>query len=200
MVIKDTYFSITKPSTGTYKDKGSKFLAFAFPVSSEQDVKNHLISLKKKYNDARHHCYAYKLGAGDDNYRTNDDGEPSGTAGKPIYGQILSNELSDLLIVVVRYFGGTLLGTSGLINAYKSAAKESINNAKKNKKVIQKSLKLTFEYNLMSTVMKVIKEGNLNIQKQDFRESCALTLNIRLNEFDLYKNKFERIYGVNIKI
>ncbi|MCF0172581.1 MAG: YigZ family protein, partial [Bacteroidales bacterium] len=124
----DCYKSIAAPSTGIYKDKGSKFMAFAYPVESEEEVKSLVSALRKKYFDARHHCWAYRIGRLGEKWRINDDGEPSSTAGKPILGQILSNQLSDTLIVVVRYFGGILLGTPGLIQAYKSAAADAIAN------------------------------------------------------------------------
>ncbi len=196
---EDSYNTIKEKSEGLFKDKGSKFIAHAFPVRSEEDVRNLLDEIKKKYHDARHHCYAYKIGLRDDNYRVNDDGEPSGTAGKPIYGQILSNELSDILIVVVRYFGGTLLGTSGLINAYRSAAAESINNAKIQQRVIKKFLILGFSYELMSIVMRIVKDENLEVLEQDFRESCQLILNVRLNDYERISNRYKDIYGVEIQ-
>ena len=126
---KDNYLSIEKRSEGIYKDRGSKFLAFAFPVYQEDEIKDILAELRKEYHDARHHCYAYRLGASKEIYRVNDDGEPSSSAGKPIFGQIQSNDLSNILIVVVRYFGGTLLGVGGLINAYRSAAADALINA-----------------------------------------------------------------------
>jgi uncharacterized YigZ family protein len=196
---EDSYNTIKEKSEGLFKDKGSKFIAHAFPVRSEEEARNLLDEIKKKYHDARHHCYAYKIGLRDDNYRVNDDGEPSGTAGKPIYGQILSNELSDILIVVVRYFGGTLLGTGGLINAYRSAAAESINNAKIQQRVIKKFLILGFSYELMSIVMRIVKDENLEVLEQDFRESCQLILNVRLNDYERISNRYNDIYGVEIQ-
>ena len=194
----DAYFTIASFSEGIFKDKGSKFIALAFPVSSEEEIKQQLIHVKKKYHDARHHCYAYKLGIGTDRYRINDDGEPSGTAGKPIYGQLLSNRLSDVLIVVVRYFGGTLLGTGGLINAYKNAAYESIQNAKIIETILKATLTISFNYELMSTVMKIVKDNALEIKEQDFRESCKLRLGIRLSEVKRINAQFENIYGIEV--
>ena len=196
---KDSYFTISAPSKGMFKDKGSKFLSFAYQVSSEEDVKSILTRVKKEYHDARHHCYAYKIGLSDDMYRINDDGEPSGTAGKPIYGQILSNNLSDIFIVVVRYFGGTLLGTSGLINAYKNAAADCLANANIIEKIITKPLKLHYPYELMSAVMRIVKDENLSVAKQDFMESCRLKLDIRLNDYDTILSKYQKIYGVEVE-
>lgn len=196
---KDSYITIKGPSEGIFKDKGSKFLAYAYPVSDIEQVKPILKKLKKEFYDARHHCYAFKIGLGDENYRYSDDGEPSGTAGKPIYGQILSNSISDVLIVVVRYFGGTLLGTSGLINAYKNAAADCIQKAELVGKIIKQKIQLAFSYELLSLVMRVIKEGNYEILKQDFTTYCELTINVRLNEYDYVLKRFTGIYGVEIQ-
>lgn len=195
----DSYKTIKTQSDGLFKDKGSKFIAHAFPVQSESEVKSVLNDLKKKYYDARHHCYAYKIGLEEDAYRMNDDGEPSGTAGKPIYGQILSCELSDVLIVVVRYFGGVLLGTSGLINAYKNAALDSIKNADITERVIKKNLNVVFQYEHMSVVMRIIKDEGLKVLEQDFRESCSLILNVRLNDYERISNRFKDVYGVEVQ-
>lgn len=197
--MNDAYNTIKSLSDGLFKDKGSKFFAHAFPVKTEEQVKAALAGIKKKYYDARHHCYAYKIGLGEELYRVNDDGEPSGTAGKPIYGQILSNELSDILIVVVRYFGGVLLGTSGLINAYRAAAADSIKNATISETIVKQSLEVNFTYEHMSIVMRIVKDEGLLVLEQDFRESCRLVLNIRLAEFDRVSTRFEDIYGVEIK-
>lgn len=197
--MNDAYNTIKTPSEGLFKDKGSKFFAHAFPVQSEEEVKEVLSGIKKKYYDARHHCYAYKIGLGEEIYRVNDDGEPSGTAGKPIYGQILSNELSDILIVVVRYFGGVLLGTSGLINAYRAAAADSINNAEITETVVKQSLEISFTYEHMSVVMRIVKDESLTVQEQDFRESCRLMLNVRLADYERISNRFRDIYGVEIE-
>lgn len=195
-MIHDSYKTISKPSEGLYKDKGSKFLAFAIPIRSEEQVKEKIGQLKKKYYDARHHCYAYKIGLGEDRFRINDDGEPSGTAGKPIYGQILANNLSDILIVVVRYFGGVLLGTSGLINAYRKAAADCIQKATIIETIVRKELTINFSYDLMSPVMRIVKEEELEVMEQDFRESCNLKLNIRLADFEKIRQKYDKIYGV----
>ncbi|MFA6704639.1 MAG: YigZ family protein, partial [Bacteroidales bacterium] len=157
----DTYLTIEEKSQGIYKEKGSKFIALAFPVSNEDNVKEIIKSIKKEYFDARHHCYAYIIGHDKSVFRMNDDGEPSSTGGKPIYGQLLSNNLTNILIVVVRYFGGIKLGVSGLINAYKKAALDSINNAKIIQKTLNEVYSISFEYTLMNRVMKVLKDFDL---------------------------------------
>ena len=175
----DTYHTIKAPSEGLYKEKGSKFLAFAYPVRTLDEVKEHLDRLRKDYFDARHHCYAYILGANKDAWRANDDGEPSGTGGRPIYGQLLSADLTDTLIVVVRYFGGILLGASGLANAYKTAARDAIDNAEIIEKTIDIRYRLHFEYALMNDVMRIIKEFGLTPINQDFNLDCRLDVEVR---------------------
>lgn len=175
----DTYHTIKAPSEGLYKEKGSKFLAFAYPVRTLDEVKEHLDKLRKDYFDARHHCYAYILGANKDAWRANDDGEPSGTGGRPIYGQLLSADLTDTLIVVVRYFGGILLGASGLANAYKTAARDAIDNAEIIEKTIDIRYRLHFEYALMNDVMRIIKEFGLTPLNQDFNLDCRLDVEVR---------------------
>lgn len=176
----DCFKSISSPSKGIYKDKGSKFLSFAYPVTSEAEAKTLIASLKKEYFDARHHCWAYRLGHTGEAFRYNDDGEPSSTAGKPIYGQILSNELSDILIVVVRYFGGILLGTSGLIVAYKSAAADAIANATIIEKTATVRLRVEFDYLQMNAVMKCLKDFQLTPQNTVYDNGCSLEVDVRL--------------------
>ena len=154
----DTFKSISGPSEGLYKEKGSKFLAFAYPVVSEEEVRTVLDRIRKEYYDARHHCYAYRLGLTGNVWRYNDDGEPSSTAGRPIYGQILSRELSDVLIVVVRYFGGTKLGVPGLIRAYKTAAADALDHARTVEKVASERYAVTFDYVAMDRVMRILKD------------------------------------------
>ncbi len=196
----DNYKTISSTGEGLYKEKGSKFIAFAFPVTSEDEIKEIIAQFHKDYHNARHICYAYKLGYDNNSpFRINDDGEPSGTAGKPIYGQILSHELTDILIVVVRYFGGTKLGVSGLINAYKTASSEAINNTKIIEKIRQKSLTIVYGFDLTNQVMRIIKEQDLNIISQEFDNVCHLTINIRLNHYERIKKVFSNIYGVDIK-
>lgn len=177
--MSDTYRTIAAPAEGLYKDKGSKFLAFAYHVTSEAEIKKHLEEIKKKYFDARHHCYAYNLGPTKEVYRVNDDGEPSGTAGRPIHGQLLSADLTDTLIIVVRYFGGILLGTSGLITAYKSAARDAINNATIKECTVDSSFKVQFEYPHMNSVMHILKEYNLTPRNQKYDMDCSLEFSVR---------------------
>jgi uncharacterized YigZ family protein len=174
----DTYKTIQAESKGIFKDRGSKFLAFAFPVKSEDEIKNHLQFLRKEFHDARHQCYAYRLGVEDQLYRTYDDGEPSGTAGKPIYGQILSQELTNILIVVVRYFGGTLLGTTGLIHAYRTAAKECLANSLIIYQLLEYKMKLLFRYEEMNSVMRVLKEEAVIVSEQKFDSECSLSISV----------------------
>ena len=175
----DTYKTLSAPSEGIYKEKGSKFLAFAYPVRSQEEIKVHLEQLRKDYFDARHHCYAYILGPRKDAFRANDDGEPSGTGGRPIHGQLLSADLTDTLIVVVRYFGGILLGASGLANAYKAAARDAIDHATIVEKTIDCRYRLSFAYETMNDVMRILKEFDLKPEKQDFNLDCSLEVSVR---------------------
>ena len=187
--VLDCYKSISSPSKGIYKDKGSKFLSFAFPVETEEQAKSIIDNLRKEYFDARHHCYAWRIGPQGDKWRANDDGEPSSTAGKPIYGQILSNNLSDILIVVVRYFGGILLGTSGLIVAYKSASADAIANACVIEKIATARYRVEFDYSQMNAVMKCLKDFHISPRNTIFDNLCSLEVDIRLgrlNEFTEY--------------
>ena len=172
----DIYRTIKTPSEGIYKEKGSKFLAFAYPVSHEAAIKEHLADLQKQFHDARHYCYAWRLQPEKTHYRVNDDGEPSGTAGKPIFGQIVSRDLSDLLVVVVRYFGGTKLGVGGLIQAYRSAASAALDHSKIIECKVYDKLKLEFGYDRMNAVMKIIKDLQLDFKQQEFDMDCSLIL------------------------
>lgn len=196
----DIYHTLKAPTEGIYKEKGSKFLAFAYPVKSIDEVKSHLEQLRKDYFDARHHCYAYILGPNKDAWRANDDGEPSGTGGRPIYGQLLSADLTDTLIVVVRYFGGILLGASGLANAYKTAARDAINNAEIIEKTINARYRLHFEYALMNDVMRVIKDYDLTPQEQDFNLDCRLTVEVRQSQSVRLYDTLAKIRGLEIEI
>ncbi len=175
----DTYRTIAAPSEGLYKEKGSKFLAFAYPVRTIDEVKAHLERLRKDYFDARHHCYAYILGARKDAFRANDDGEPSGTGGRPIHGQLLSADLTDTLIVVVRYFGGILLGASGLANAYKTAARDAIDHATVVEKTIDCRYRLAFAYETMNDVMRILKDYDLKPENQSYNFDCTLEVSVR---------------------
>jgi len=178
----DTYRTLAAPAEGLYKEKGSKFLAFAFPVRTTDEVKEHLDRLRKQYFDARHHCYAYILGPTKDAWRANDDGEPSGTGGRPIHGQLLSADLTDTLIVVVRYFGGILLGASGLANAYKTAARDAIDHATIVERTIDVRYRLHFEYAAMNDVMRIVKDFGLKPENQVFDLDCRLDLSVRQSE------------------
>jgi len=197
--MNDTYKTITGKSQGYFKDKGSKFLAFAYPVSSEDETKTILVELKKEHHNARHHCYAWRLGKEIVTFRANDDGEPSSTAGKPILGQLQSFDVTNIFLVVVRYFGGTLLGTSGLITAYKTAAADALNNAKIVTKIIKKKYNLHFTYPLMNDVMTIIKQENLNIIDTQFEIECDLIFTVRKAESERIEEIFRNFYGVEIE-
>jgi len=198
MLFEDTYNTIRKAATGIYKDKGSKFIAIAHPVLTEDEIKSKLEDIRKEYHDARHHCYAWMLGHDKLAHRFNDDGEPSGTAGRPIFGQIQSKDLTNVLVVVVRYFGGTKLGVSGLITAYKSATRDALETADIITLTVNDIYELSFEYPLMNDVMRVIKEENLSVESQDFQLSCKLTFSVRKNFSNKMYERFRKIHGVKI--
>ncbi len=179
----DTYLTIKQEVQAIYKEKGSKFLAFAFPVDSEEAIKEHLAQLRKKYYDATHHCYAYLLGKDKKIFRANDDGEPNGTAGLPILNQLKSKEITNVLVVVVRYFGGTKLGVSGLVNAYKTASVEVLAQAEIVEKTITQTLQIQFDYSLTNEIMKLIKENETTILKQVFGDRCSMWLSIREKKY-----------------
>lgn len=172
--MRDSYLSIARSSEGFYKEKGSKFLAFAYPVASEEAVREQLEELRKSYYDARHHCYAYRLGHEGENFRANDDGEPGHSAGDPILGQIKSRDLTNTLVVVIRYFGGTKLGVSGLINAYKTAAAEALEQNENVRYEITQMIRFSFPYEEMNRVMKLCKDLDLQIKDQAYTEQCIL--------------------------
>lgn len=199
MLFDDTYKTIAAPSEGIFKDRGSKFIAYAFPVTNEEAVKNHLAELRKEHFSARHHCYAFRLGPDKQHFRANDDGEPSGTAGKPILGQIQSNDLTNVLIVVVRYFGGTLLGVSGLIAAYRGAAADAIAKASIIEKQVKEVYELNFPYDAMNSVMKILKDENLEQWSQDFQLACTLRFSVRKNDADRVTEALSKIDGVKTK-
>ena len=188
-VIKDAYKSIAARSEGLFKDNGSRFIAFAFPVETPDQVKEIVDSLKKEYHDARHHCYAYRLGYLGDTFRANDDGEPSGSAGRPILGQIDSLGLSDILVVVVRYFGGIKLGIPGLIRAYKTSTADALAAATVIEKVAGKNFRLDFDYMAMNAVMKVLKDMGLPQEGQDFGATCSLRTRVRLAALQDFQNR-----------
>ncbi|MEZ5055800.1 MAG: YigZ family protein [Saprospiraceae bacterium] len=195
----DHYFTIKEPSLGEFRDRGSKFLAYAFPVFSEKDWQAALEEVKKEHSKARHHCYAYRLGLDKNNFRANDDGEPSGTAGRPILGQIDSFELTNVFVVVVRYFGGTLLGTSGLINAYKESTIEALKNAEKIEKIIEDRIKVSFDYSIMGDVMNALKRLDLEMVDQDFGLHPNLHIQIRKSDTEKTLQLFKS-YVANVPL
>ncbi len=193
------YHTIRKKGEGIYREKGSKFLGFAFPVDSEEEIRDRLESLKKNYHDARHHCYAWRIGAEMQQYRVNDDGEPSNSAGKPIFGQIQSRELTNVLVVVVRYFGGTLLGVGGLINAYRSAASEALEEAGIVKKYVRQLFRVNFDYKDTNVVMKIL--GNLHAEQseQDFTQRCSLTAKVKKRDGEAFLAAFKPFPEINLQ-
>ncbi len=194
MLASDLYKTIDKPSSEVlFKDKGSKFFGYAFPVNSEEEAIQIITDLKVKHHKARHWCYAYKIGVESESYRVNDDGEPNNSAGQPIYGQILSFEVTNILVVVVRYFGGVKLGVGGLINAYKTAAKLALENARIVEKTLQIEFQLTFSYENMNKVMRLIKERGLEIKNQQMELECVLQILVRKSEAENIKNAFENL-------
>lgn len=198
-IIKDTYGSVSALGKGLFKDNGSRFISFAFPVETESQVKEIVDRLKKEYHDARHHCYAYRLGHLGDKFRANDDGEPSSSAGRPILGQIDSRNLSDTLVVVVRYFGGVKLGIPGLIRAYKTAAAEALDNAGFVEKTAGKRFRLRFPYEAMNDIMRVVKDMGLRQDGQDFRVDCSLEIWARLSAEEGLRERLSRVGGTVIE-
>ena len=189
----EQYLTIQKQSSGIFKAKGSKFLSFALPVQDVDEVKVLLAAFKKEYYNARHLCYAYMLGVERDDFRVNDDGEPSGTAGKPILGQINSRGLTNVLIIVVRYFGGVLLGTGGLISAYKAAAADAIEQAEIIEKTVDCYFEIVFEYPVIETVMSAVKESQAAVISQIFNENCKLKLHLPLANKSVFLHKLEKV-------
>jgi uncharacterized YigZ family protein len=196
----DAYRTISAFSKGLYREKGSRFLAFAFPAYSEADVKEKLAQLRKEYHDARHHCYAYRLGFDKSVHRMNDDGEPSGTAGRPIFGQIVSHDLTQILIVVIRYFGGIKLGKPGLINAYRSAAKDALEQAVLIDRLVHEKYEIRFNYMEMNIVMRIIKEENAGIIRQEFGDSCQIVFSIRKNCGKKITERLKKISDISLSL
>ncbi|MTI33463.1 YigZ family protein [Xanthovirga aplysinae] len=196
---EDTYLTISNESQGLYKEKGSKFLAFAYPVVSEEDIKAKLEALRKKYFDARHHCYAWILGKDQEKFRANDDGEPNHSAGDPILGQIRSQKLTNTLIVVVRYFGGTKLGVGGLIHAYKEAAADALQDNTITTKIVQEPIKIHFDYLVMNDVMRLVKDFQLEIIEQNFDNYCDMILSVRLKLKEEVLSKLQKINQLEIR-
>jgi uncharacterized YigZ family protein len=195
----DTYLTLKAPAEGFFKDRGSKFIALAHPVYSEDSIKSTLADIRKDYHDARHHCYAYRLGADLKTYRVNDDGEPSSSAGKPIYGQIQSKSLTNVLIVVVRYFGGTKLGVGGLINAYRTAAADALSNAIIIEKTVNDIYEINFSYEGMNSVMSIMKEEQLEQVDQEFDLKCRLVFSVRQSQAEQVRAKLEKISNLEIE-
>ena len=193
MEYTDTFKTIKAPSEGLYKEKGSKFLAFAFPVSNEHQIKEITTRIKKEHHSARHHCFAWRLGADIHTFRLNDDGEPSGTAGRPILGQIQQQELTDILVIVVRYFGGILLGTSGLTNAYKHATAEAIKNATTEVKIIENLIEINFDYLAMNDLMLILKEFDIEITESHFDLACRIKIMVRKELTAIILEKLNKI-------
>lgn len=198
MMFEDSYKVVTMPGEGLYKEKGSKFFAEAFPVHSEAEVKAKVAEIKKKYFDAKHHCYAFIIGPDKSCYRSSDDGEPSGTAGKPILNQILSKDLTNVCVVVTRYFGGQLLGVPGLINAYKTSAREALDNCGVIEKTVDEVYSVSFGYPLLNEVMRILKEENLEQRNTKFELDCYLEIAVRKSISNKIVDKLDRIYGVEV--
>ncbi|WP_282136119.1 IMPACT family protein [Seonamhaeicola maritimus] len=200
MTEQDTYKTITSKTLSVlFKDKNSKFFGFAFPVLNEDEVKKHIETLKKEHHAARHWCYAFKIGTEKVLFRANDDGEPSNSAGMPIYNQILSFEVTNILIVVIRYFGGVKLGVSGLINAYKTTAQMSLEASNIVEKTINIEYLISFDYKNMNTVMRIIKEKKLNVVNQELEMNCKITVSVRKKNAETVFNNFDRLYEIKIK-
>ena len=197
-IMDDTFRTIIKSSEGLYKEKMSKFLSFAEPCTSAEEAKEIVAMYKKEYYDARHVCWAYMIGHQRLEFRSNDDGEPSGTAGKPILGQINSFNLTDLVVIVVRYFGGIKLGTSGLIEAYRTAAAEALSAADIVEKLVEDTLEVYFEYPLMGEAMRIVKEEGAKVLVQDFTIDCRLKLSLRKSLMPKMRDRFEKVLGIKI--
>ncbi len=194
----DTYYTVAGSGESVYREKASKFIGLAFPVGSEAEAKEMLQTVRKRYFDANHHCFAYCLGQGMEVYRFNDDGEPSGSAGRPIYGQLVSRGISDTLVVVARYFGGTKLGIPGLIHAYRQAASDALENAGKTEKVITLKIMVTFPYANMNHVMKIQKEEELEILEQSFDNECRISLGVRRSRMEIVQKKLMQYKNIYI--
>ncbi len=197
--IRDSYKSIASESRGLFKDNGSRFIAHVYPVETEEEVKEIVASLKKEYYDARHHVYAYRLGYMGDKFRANDDGEPSGSSGRPVLGQIDSCGLSDILVVVVRYFGGIKLGIPGLIRAYKTSTADALANAEIIEKIASKMYRVHFGYMSMNGVMKVMKDMGLEQKNQKFDMECSLDTSVRLSLVGTFLERMDDVEGCNIE-
>ncbi|MGE5424630.1 MAG: IMPACT family protein [Syntrophothermus sp.] len=198
MISEDTFITIARETQGSYREKGSKFIAFAFPVTSEDEIKDRLALLRKEYFDARHHCYAWCLGHDKSQYRINDDGEPSGSAGRPIFGQIQSLNLTNILVVVIRYFGGVKLGIPGLINAYRTATREALDVNTLVTKTVDDQLQVIFEYLRMNEVMRILKDPQVKILSQEFDNQCNIGFSVRRSVSPRIISGLEKIEGISV--
>lgn len=197
-LFEDTYFTIAEPAEGIFRDKGSKFIAYAYPFREEGKLKEIIAELKALHPKARHHCWAYRLSPDRSVFRVNDDGEPSGTAGRPILNALLSKDVTNILVVVVRYFGGTLLGVPGLINAYKTATQEALAEANIIEKTVNDIYKIDFEYLAMNDVMRVIKDESITVLDQQFDNACVMKVEMRKMQVNAFVQKMEKIDGVKV--
>lgn len=195
--MEDTYRTIESKAEGLYKEKGSRFMAFAFPVHTEEEIKTILEGLRDKYYDARHHCYAWRLGTDKQRFRINDDGEPSSTGGKPIFGQLVSNDLTNILIVVVRYFGGIKLGVSGLMNAYRAAAADALEHAVVVERTENEVVKIKFSYAVLNDVMRIIKDMEPEVIERDFALECRMTLALRKTLLPVLQERLRQVESLS---
>ena len=199
MLFEDTYLTIDKSGEGIFRDRGSKFLGYAYPITSEQDIKDIVAKLKLEHTKANHHCWAMRWGTDRSVFRINDDGEPSGTAGRPILNTLLSRNLTNVAVVVVRYFGGTLLGVPGLINAYRTATELALNETKIIEKTVNDIYTILFDYQQINEVMRIVKEDNLEILKQQFDNSCELTMSVRKMQVNHVLGRLQKLTSVQVK-
>lgn len=198
-LFEDTYRTITKPAEGIFRDRGSKFIAYAYPMREEAALKDLLNEVKALHPKARHHCWAFRLSPDRSVFRINDDGEPSGSAGRPILNTLLSQDVTNVAVIVVRYFGGTLLGVPGLINAYKTATKEALDHAEIVERTVNDVYSLTFDYLAMNDVMRIVKEEDLQILRQEFDNECILEFELRQNQVTRVVGKFEKLEGSKLQ-
>ncbi|KAA0989997.1 IMPACT family protein [Dyadobacter aurulentus] len=200
MLFDDTFQTIAQPSEGFFKDKGSKFLSYAFPISAEADAKEHLGMLKELHPKAVHHCYAYRLGTDKMSYRISDDGEPSGTAGRPILNTLYSRDVTNVLIVVVRYFGGTLLGVPGLISAYKTATESALDSAVVVTRHFINRYKMEFQYPQMNEAMRIVKEMELPVLDQQFEMECSMIVEVRVSATEVFVSRSQKVDGLKLTL
>ena len=199
MTIDDTFRTLAAPATGEFRDRGSKFLAFAFPIRNEADVRTYLDALRVQHPKAVHHCYAYRLGLDRNNYRANDDGEPGGSAGRPILNVLYSRDLTNVLVVVVRYFGGTLLGVPGLINAYKTATMAALDEAAIIEQTVNETYRVRYPFEQMNEVMRLVKEQQLSVLKQDYDTACILDIEVRKSLVGSVLERLAKLEGVEVR-